>query len=204
MLCSKCGSPNADGAKYCARCGLLLVKLAGGTGAGAASAPAQAREPADISSAATESISEVLSPEVADQISETLHGVSGWLLFFYIATTIIAPLLNLAEIAANSNDLFIVVFDLALTGFAMYTGISVWRVRSNALKIVKAYFITLSVIALLVIITAILGSSTHKSAISSPRSNDVLTGLRTIVFVIIWWSYFERSRRVRATFGRSL
>jgi hypothetical protein len=135
----------------------------------------------------------------------SLQGVSGWLLLFCIGATIVTPLYCLADALSNLSDALVVLIDVGFAAFALYTGILVWRVRPNALKLVKAYLISNIVLAMLTVIGAIIQSGTSRTD-GSPGVGFGAMGvaLRILVFVIVWWSYFERSKRVGATFGRTL
>jgi hypothetical protein len=141
-------------------------------------------------------------PVVDERLGNPLWGVRGWLLLFCVGAAILSPLFLLAEAAENAGDPVTVVFDIALAGFSVFTGISLWRVSSYALSLVKAYFITFLVIGFL----GLLGSLVPKGhSVADPEFAETLLGaVRPIVFVMIWWSYFKKSQRVRLTFGRNL
>jgi len=98
-----------------------------------------------------------------------------------------------------------VLIDVGFAALAMYTGICVWRVRPNALKLVKAYLISNIVLAVLTGMVALIQTGTPHTGRDTGAGFGVMgAALRLLVFVIIWWSYFERSKRVAATFGRNL
>jgi hypothetical protein len=139
----------------------------------------------------------------AEQTNPELRGVGGWLLFFCVSLTILGPLVNLVEILQNPHQSFLVVFDVGMSAFSIYTGAVIWGVRSSALKLVKAYFIVMLAVAAL----SILGSfrtSLREIQQQSPSQNPIMVGGRIFIAVAIWWTYFKKSKRVRATFGMNL
>jgi hypothetical protein len=130
-----------------------------------------------------------------------LYGVGGWLLLFCVGTTIIGPLVLLVEIAAKLQNASIVgsalpallVALLAAGGFSIYTGATVWRVQTNALAVVKTYFIVMVGLASVVFLLSVSGAYYN---LAGPA--------RTLISVAIWWAYFKKSKRVKATFGANL
>ena len=58
----------------------------------------------------------------------SLKGIGGWLLLFFLGVTIVTPLVCLVEISQNPSDPIVIVFDLGLAGFSIFTGIATWRV----------------------------------------------------------------------------
>jgi hypothetical protein len=137
------------------------------------------------------------------QTNPQLRGVEGWLLLFCVSLTILGPLINLVEILQNPNDAFIAVFDVALSAFSIYTGAVVWGVRSSALKLVKVYFIVALAVAALSILASF-RTGLQEIQQQSPAQNPIMVGGRIFIAVAIWWSYFKKSKRVRATFGMNL
>jgi hypothetical protein len=141
-------------------------------------------------------------PPATQQDIDPSRRVGGFLLFFCVITTVFYPLGYAAEILQNPHDTFVVGFDLGLVAFSIYTGVTTWRARPNALKLIKVYFIVTLVVAGLMILRL---STTIKEIVQqSPSENPVATGLRTLMAVAIWWEYFAQSKRVKATFGSNL
>lgn len=149
-----------------------------------------------------EQTSSAPEPLATQQDTDPLRGVGGFLLFFCVAITILRPLGYAAEILQNPHDTFVVVFDLGLAAFSIYTGLTTWRARPNALKLIKVYFIVTLAVACLMILR--LSTSIKEIVQQSPSENPVATGLQTLMAVAIWWSYFAQSKRVKATFGSNL
>jgi hypothetical protein len=134
----------------------------------------------------------------------SLSGVGGWLLFFCISLTILDPLYSVIQAIGDpriSQNGLAIVMILCIAGFSIYTGFLLWKVRPDALKVLKGYFIFLFALACI----GILGSF----AVSF--TTDTLTAIESLatqaarlVSVAIWALYFKKSRRVRNTFGRNL
>jgi hypothetical protein len=133
---------------------------------------------------------------------DPFRGVSGFLVFFCVTVTVLRPLVYAAEILKNPHDTFVLVFDLGLAVFSIYTGVTTWRARPNALKLIKVYFIATLAVAFLMILR--LSTDIKEIVQQSPLEDPLATGLQTLMVVAIWWSYFAQSKRVKATFGSNL
>jgi hypothetical protein len=82
--------------------------------------------------------------------------------------------------------------------------VALWRVRPNALGLVKAYFISLVCLAVLAVIRGLSAPQSTQISYEAPSENYVAEGVAQIIAVVIWWFYFKKSKRVKATFGRNL
>ena len=122
------------------------------------------------------------------EMENKYKGVGGWLLLFCVGLTILSPLNLLLEISKESGFTFVVIFDICLICFCIYTGFCLWTVRPNAVKLAKIYLIILFIIGILAII-------------GSKSSEEYGVSFRTILASIIWFSYFYKSKRVKATYG---
>ena len=132
-----------------------------------------------------------------------LRGVRGWLLLFCLGLVLVQPLALLFE-AVNSGDAFVAGFNLLLGAFAIYTGIALWRGATNALKLVKVYFVVVLIGATLVIASGILTAPAARVSQTPSQDNPLTVGFRMLIGVAIWWSYFKKSKRVKATYGANL
>jgi hypothetical protein len=124
--------------------------------------------------------------------------VGGWLLFFCISTTILTPLGNLPTLVQTATlGSPWALYNFILMAFSLVVGIAVWQVSPSAIPLVRAYFIALAMWELLrisyVVVTA--GSS---------MDLQMALRIRTLIWVVVWAAYFQKSQRVRATFGRNL
>lgn len=206
MFCGKCGVQNPDNYSFCSACGFSLQRLQPASSAGGtAVSPVPAVEVAARPQVPVTEREALLEPEKHIDAEVTryapgagpLRGVGGWLLFFCVVTTIITPLVSMVE-AVNSNDPIVILTEVAFTILALCTGLSLWRVRPHALRWVRAYLIAgpcLSMIA----VYALQGQATYTTY--EPTSNPVVAA---VIFVVTWWQYFRKSKRVKATFGRNL
>jgi len=102
--------------------------------------------------------------------------------------------------AANSNDAVLIVPDVALTILAFSTGLSLWRARPHALTWVRVYLIVGPCLAMIAGLQRQANYITYDPA-SSIYTNPVAGA---IGYAVIWWVYFRKSKRVKATFGRNL
>jgi hypothetical protein len=125
-----------------------------------------------------------------------LKGVGGWLLFFCISLTVLAPLLMFVREWGNGFELGSMI-DLALTAFGVLVGIMVWNVHPRVFLLLWIYF---GVTAALLVLGVV-------GAFFTPKEQDpkeTIQLVRALISTIIWFLYFKKSDRVQATFGRNL
>lgn len=201
MFCNRCGVLNPDDHAFCKACGYTLAP------------PVQAAAPADASPAAgpvppaggTRRANTQQPPTLTTGVSSQatgLRGVGGWLLLFCVGLTVISPIIVVAE-AVNSKDGLIIATDLGLAALYIYTGVGLWRTKTNSFKWLKVCFVVNLILGAL----AILGSIWTQSGPLEDHfssSNNLTAGIRAVIGVVIWWSYFAKSKRVKATYGRNL
>jgi hypothetical protein len=206
--CSKCGFENPRDYSFCIKCGEQLKTLGypvfvSSTAIGSSiSVSPVTREPAVEVVAAPIATASIANPTTTTkEFTAPTVGVGGWLLLFCIGATVISPLVIGAELIQNLNDTFVVLVDISVAALSIYTGIAVWRVRPDAFRMLKIYFVVIAVLAAL----SIAGSFVSKSDPSKGAPDDFMAvGLRSLVAVIIWGLYFHKSRRVKDTFGTNL
>lgn len=133
-------------------------------------------------------------PEMEDK--PALRGIGGWLLLFCIGTTIVNPLISTALAAQPNLGVVPRIFYLLFAGFSFYTGISLWRVRTNALRLVAVYFITALAIGALWVMESVVKWPTAGGSNASAGGS--------VLGTLVWLLYFHRSERIRGTFGRNL
>ena len=141
-------------------------------------------------------------------------GVGGWLLLFCLGLTIFNPLISFFSLAGSYREsapyfsqfpgLLVVtgldtVLSLGLTVFSIYAGASLWRLRPGAVQTAKRYllwFLAYQGVAIALPFMAGLASSADETMIAQ----SVKDAFRGILYVIIWYSYLNKSKRVRATY----
>ncbi len=123
-----------------------------------------------------------------------LAGVSGWLLLFCIEFA--------ARIGAQMT-LSVVIFGLwhyfsavalFLAALSFLTSVSVWRITSRALLFSKTLLIVVFCVGIFGLGLEIVSARTFLHG----------TEFDFIVEAAMWFLYFKKSKRVRATFGRSI
>jgi len=148
-----------------------------------------------------------------------LYGVRGWLLLLCLYLMIVMPLIAYlgtigalqraaAAPALRGAWLSEVVFDIALALFAAYAGWALYRMRPNAVKIAKAYFIimlTLSNLGLgVLVVTALVVSRSQDNALlNTLQGPAAVASIRQVILSAVWLIYLLRSKRVRATFPKA-
>jgi hypothetical protein len=191
MFCGACGTSNADANRFCTSCGkeIVIAKAMAASASQGSSIPAPA--PTQVPTTPTQP----LHPEL-----EKLRGIGGWLLLFCFGTTIGSPAVIASEMT-TLNDPFGLFLDGTLALFSLAVGLVVWTKRPLAFKLLKPYFITVFVLGALAMIGTIMESSSN---LSQSDTQDLAQFFRMMIFSAIWWSYFRKSKRVFATFGRNL
>jgi Protein of unknown function (DUF2569) len=127
-----------------------------------------------------------------------LYGIDGWLMLFCAGQTILFPVyVLLAVVTGFVKTPFVIAFQVALCGFSVYTGVSVWRMRPNALRLVRAFLI---VILVLGFVDAFPPHWIHLKC----TTRTAIPGIRNLVVAALWWLYFKLSKRVKVTFGQNL
>jgi hypothetical protein len=148
-------------------------------------------------------------------IETKYKGVGGWLLLFCIGLTILRPLMTVFNLDSGYKQaspyfevfpglLIITIIDsvlsIALIGFSIYAGIVLWEIRPNAVKIAKKYLLTLlgySILTAFLPFMAGLPSEANLSMIG-----EIAKGIfMSIIYVAVWYSYLNKSKRVKATYG---
>jgi hypothetical protein len=207
MFCNQCGSRNTDIARYCSTCGSLIWKPNQGPDVGLPIIP-PASQPAPHYPYAI-SYESWYDPEVAKICAQRpeLIGVGGWLLWFCIVATVITPLFAIG--AALSDPTRFDLFNLGFSALWIIAGIGLWRESQHALGLTKILlFIQLGLGILFFVFDVALrmhGYSEGIPADSFTRASEAghaagrLTGGS-----IIWLLYLKNSKRVKATFGRSI
>lgn len=193
MYCTACGSQNPDVGSYCFNCGKPLMSQGDGL-TGAAVAPVvevtQPTPPLSAAAQPADSEGEHLRSEHPE-----LVGVNGWLGWFCIVLIIISPIVMVINVCFEFSAYSLV--DLSFAALSVYTGVCLWKVSPRALKLTKILLIIQFCIgALLLVVQLVVESSnaTHRDP----------SAARTLVGSVMWFWYFKKSKRVRATFGSNI
>ena len=128
-------------------------------------------------------------------------GVGGWLLLFCASLALFRPIMfgmragiyytDLQQLNQEGNialvviGLFIVLLDFGLVVFSVFTGVALWRIRPYAVTSAKIFLICELIFGLM--ITALL--------------SQWLPMLQGVAYFIIWYTYLNRSGRVKSTYG---
>ena len=153
-----------------------------------------------------------LPPE--NEVLSKYQGVKGWLFFFCLILTVLGPLVTIASLIKGfgiSEEalkefpglLVMLIIDavlsLGIAGFGMYAGIKLWRIRPGAVLAAKQFlYCTLAYHAIgmgLPWISGLPAEDIKAMVVESVR--DVMRGL---IHFAIWFSYLNKSKRVRATY----
>lgn len=144
-------------------------------------------------------------------------GIGGWLAFFCIGLIILAPIYSLIVMSQDweaSKPTFeqfpslkaAVIFENVscwlILLYGMVVGCIVWNESPAGRDIAKQYLLIrlFSFIPIAVITTKIAGSLPTDLAQSS-FAGEVRAFIREVVFFLVWWLYFNKSKRVRNTYG---
>lgn len=190
--CGKCGALNPNENVFCAACGSSIKRAVQAVVSDPVGAVSPIPEPARVTPA----------PAVVSTTVDPLKGMGGWLLLFCLGLVAVQPIALFLE-AINSGDALVAGFNLLLGVLAICTGVALWRVASNALRLVKAYFVVVLIVGILAIVGGIVTASATPSQ-TPPQENFLTVGFRMLIGVAIWWYYFRKSKRVKATYGANL
>ena len=152
-------------------------------------------------------------PPIAEE-KKQYQGVGGWLTLFILGLTVFGPILTIVNLfkefdqfahqAATSNAvlaglIFDIVFTVALMSFGVYAGVRLLKVKPNAVRIAKRYLVLYFLYSVLMIALQIFGSIANPPQAEQVTS-EISPPLRSIIYVIIWYSYLGKSKRVAATY----
>jgi hypothetical protein len=136
-----------------------------------------------------------------------LKGVKGWLFFFCLVIGVFTPIMAIYNIGAwgdvsssyysgiETIKTYDIICSLFIGGFGIYTAYFLWKIKPNAVKIAKMFIIAAGIYNLLLLIMLF--------SLDLPSSADQIAP-QVIVRIIVlacWYSYFNKSRRVKATYA---
>lgn len=140
--------------------------------------------------------------------------VGGWLLVLCIVLTIISPLRTLYNVGTSYYETHLyfgqfpglaVIFsiDCILSSVVLFyeirAGISLWKIKPGAVRMAKEYmyiFLGYSFIAIFLPFMAGLPSASNEAMIPIVAKG----AFQSLVFFGIWFSYLNKSQRVKATY----
>ncbi len=144
-----------------------------------------------------------------------LKGLSGWLLFLILSLTVFNPLVTLYNLvtgyeqSSRSFDRFpalltIESIDILLSTVLMclsiYAGVLLWRIRPNGVKVAKSVLLLFIVYHFVTII--VMTAAGLPSQVTGFLVGYMVVGLfRAAIFVAVWYSYLNKSKRVQATYS---
>jgi len=154
------------------------------------------------------------SQTVPQSISDLL-GVKGWLFLFALQLTVLTPIWSLISIARNFNDLSPVmdafpsvlggvvidmIMILSVIGFGIYCGILIFNLKTQAIILAKRYLIVFFIFSILEFPIFIAFSGLPAEVNKIILGESVGGIFRALIYVIIWYLYLTKSKRVKNTF----
>jgi len=144
-------------------------------------------------------------------------GLGGWLVFFCVALTILGPLLSLGQMVTTweqsepafgrfpsiKSAMILENFSLAaLLVYGFIVGCIIWGGNPEGKKLAKQYLLIRLVAFFGIEMVAIMMISDLPFEILAAGVGGVIgAGFREVLFFLIWWFYFKKSKRVRNTYG---
>jgi uncharacterized membrane protein len=143
--------------------------------------------------------------------SSKYNGVGGWLLVFCIIIAVITPILSASQIISGhalagemekSHKIASIVessLSVLLHIYGCVTGIIIWVGSKSGLKLAKQ-FLTINLIGFFII-----GITTALICQDAEARHKIIGGFiiltpKEIIFFVIWWLYFNKSKRVKALY----
>jgi ribosomal protein L37AE/L43A len=141
------------------------------------------------------------------QDAHHLVGVGGWLVLFILSLIVFSPILTTIKLIKEFEELGLVLatvldaaISIALMSFGIYAGVRLWKVKPNAVRIAKRYLIAVFIYSGVLLLLIVLGSI-YTPTDEKTSSQEIGTVGRSLLYVIIWYSYLEKSKRVAATYA---
>ncbi|MCI0487267.1 MAG: DUF2569 family protein [Blastocatellia bacterium] len=152
------------------------------------------------------------------QSGNAYQGVRGWLLLLCISLTVINPLVTLLGTAMSFNSgisfsrlppgfaFFIAIdtlFGLGFMVFSIYAGIALWMVKPNAVSVAQRYLFALLIYSILFIpllLVVNLAADFSGRVFTKLLEGSVMSVFRTLIYFLVWNSYLNKSKRVKATY----
>ena len=155
------------------------------------------------------------SPSTKNSTLQKYKGIGGWLLLFCLILTVFSLIGTLFSIVTTYLEvskyfaqfprlLTVTVIDIFLSlsfmTYSIYAGIRLWRIRPRAVHTAKQYILFSLVYVLIASLLSFMAGFP-----SSVNETLVIGGAKSmfkgIIFVVTWYSYLNKSQRVRATYN---
>lgn len=146
-------------------------------------------------------------------------GIGGWLLFFCVALTTLGPLIVVGQMvvgwqqAVPAFELFPAIkvsvivenfTNIIILIYGFIVGCMIWSGSQSGRRIARQYLLFTLLGCFAIEIQAIfvgVVSDLPPQMVSVLIEAIVQSIFREIVFFVIWWFYFKKSKRVRNTYG---
>jgi hypothetical protein len=159
-------------------------------------------------------LQDIPSPE-SEKFNKELYGVHGWLALLVLGLLVGVPIASVVGVI-NEYDvtkmpgvdssiatLYWAIDAAARIGLAcwsIYCGVCLLKLKPNAPRTTKRYFIALFLYGALGVVIAI-AAGTKSFTASASIDSGMLPYFRGFLGIILWYSYLERSKRVRNTYA---
>lgn len=144
-------------------------------------------------------------------------GVGGWLAFFCVGLTIVAPIVALGQAVQSWSEArpsfsnypslqWAVIIEglgfLGLAGYGFIVGIKIWSGDKNGRALAKR-FLLIRVVGFVAIELGVLMTiqDLPSAVVSDAFAGAVVAFFAQLAIAVGWWIYFESSRRVQNTYG---
>jgi hypothetical protein len=147
-------------------------------------------------------------------VGNELRGVGGWLAWFVFGLLVGGPAsfaigisnaYNVTKTPGMNSDsatLYFAIDAVLSVGLAVWSvccGIYLLKLKPNAVRITKAYLVALFLFCALGLMVTAAGAARNDPS-SNGAGASVVPFFQEFTGIIIWYSYFERSKRVRNTY----
>jgi hypothetical protein len=141
-------------------------------------------------------------------------GIGGWLLLLVVSLTFLNPgvtIYNLYTGYREAHTIFYlfpglrttfiidIILSAAMMSFSLYAGISLWRIKPKAVRVAKKYMTAAAAYALVGAVLPFLAGLPARD-----NESIVVPGLvqffQTLIYVGVWASYLNKSKRVASTY----
>lgn len=144
------------------------------------------------------------------------RGVGGWLMVFVITLVLIRPIMLCATLGQYEQvwgehyeaypllkvvRIFHLVLGLGTIGFSIYAGVSLLRIRPNAVQIAKTYLWVSAIAVMLLGGPLMLLAGLPDSANAAILEDLPLQTFKGLVYPLVWYLYLSNSKRVATTYA---